>query len=117
MELLTELEQHIQQGCLSAIPPEVGDENFNDIHNALRKSVSHCRITVPLVSALFSMCLHDINRNKGAPVEFQYKPLTDDGNGSLGNVNLEPVEPPEGLFTLIYCSIKKVKLLQSGQNV
>ena len=58
--LITALEQHVQTGCLSAIPPEVGDENFSEIHNTLRKSVSHCRITVPLVSALFSMCLHEV---------------------------------------------------------
>lgn len=76
IELIAELEHHIQAGCLSSIPPEVGDENFTDIHNCLRKSVSHCRITVPLVSALFSMCLHDINRSKGAPVDFRYKPAT-----------------------------------------
>ena len=73
MSLITELEQHVQSGCLSAIPPEVGDENFNEIHNALRKSVSSCRITVPLVSALFSMCLHEVNKSKGAPSDFQYK--------------------------------------------
>ena len=84
IELLTELEQHVQSGCLSAIPPEVGDENFNEIHNALRKSVSHCRITVPLVSALFSMCLHEVNRNKGAPVDFQYKSKSTDETG--GNI-------------------------------
>ena len=73
LELLAELEQHVQAGCLSAIPPEVGDENFSEIHNALRKSVSHCRITVPLVSALFSMCLHEVNKSKGAPTEFAFK--------------------------------------------
>jgi len=81
--LLTELEQHVQTGCLSAIPPEVGDENFNEIHNALRKSVSSCRITVPLVSALFSMCLHEVNKGKGAPIDFPYnskkKKLADGG--------------------------------------
>ena len=62
LTLITALEQHVQAGCLSAIPPEVGDENFSEIHNTLRKSVSHCRITVPLVSALFSMCLHEVSR-------------------------------------------------------
>ncbi|XP_065671574.1 uncharacterized protein LOC100199564 isoform X3 [Hydra vulgaris] len=71
--LLRELEKHVQSGCLSGIPPEVGNDNFNEVHNALRKSISHCRITVPLVSALFSMCLHEINKNKGASMDFQYK--------------------------------------------
>ena len=73
IELLKDLEKHIQGGCLSGIPPEVGNDNFNEVHNALRKSISHCRITVPLVSALFSMCLHEINKCKGASMDFQYK--------------------------------------------
>ena len=71
VQLLTTLETHIHSGCLSAIPPNIGDDNFNDVKTTLNTSISHCRIGIPLVSALFSKCLFEINRARGATVDFQ----------------------------------------------
>ena len=113
--LLTDLEQHIQAGCLSAIPPQVGDDNFTEIHNCLRKAVSHCRITVPLVSALFSMCLHDINRSKGAPVDFRYKPKSP----SVEDVKNELIlpQPEEGITIYVIINDFYVQILNHLEDL
>ena len=71
VQLLKTLETHIDSGCLSAIPPSIGDDNFNDVKTTLNTSISHCRIGIPLVSALFSKCLFEINQTRGATVNFQ----------------------------------------------
>ena len=99
VQLLTTLETHIHSGCLSAILPNIGDDNFNDVKTTLNTSVSQCRIGISLVSAFFSKCLFEINRARGAAVDFQEGENTDVCGGF--DINNDNTGVREGISCLV----------------
>ena len=63
---LKSLRVHIEQGCLSNIPPQAGTNSNENLHRCINPFFRRCRMGIPLAVALLTILFHHHNQKSGA---------------------------------------------------
>lgn len=102
LKVISELEPHILSGCYSDIVPFPNCVDRQEFQNSMKKKVNNCRLGIPVMVAIASIALHELNTSRQeelgrdtAPVLLvvpdEDKSIADDVEGavSVGNSNLQ----------------------------